>query len=158
MKRDEVIGKTDYDFFIPELADCYKMHDSKILETGVPEQLEEVSYLVDGWHTFIANKFPLYDSQGKPYAICGISTDITELKKIESTLRESEHIYRAIGESIDYGIWVCDPDGRNTYASPSFLKMVGITQQQCSEFGWVIHSTPMMPRGPSQRGRSASGP
>ena len=41
MKRDEVIGKTDYDFFTPELADYYKMHDSKIIETGMSEQLEE---------------------------------------------------------------------------------------------------------------------
>jgi PAS domain S-box-containing protein len=87
MNRDEVIGKTDYDFFAPELADYYKMHDSKILETGVPEQLEEVSDLVDGWHTFLANKFPLYDSQGKPYAICGISTDITKRKQEQLLLK-----------------------------------------------------------------------
>jgi PAS domain S-box-containing protein len=81
INRDEVIGKTDYDFFTSELADYHKMHDSKIMETGVPEQLEEVSYLVDGWHTFLANKFPLYDSHGKPYAICGTSTYITERKQ-----------------------------------------------------------------------------
>jgi len=47
MKRDEVSGKTDYDLFTPELADYYKMHDSKIIETGMSEQLEEVSDLVD---------------------------------------------------------------------------------------------------------------
>ena len=43
--------------------------------------------------------------------------------------------YRAIGESINYGVWVCAPDGRNIYASDSFLKLVGLTQSQCSEFG-----------------------
>ncbi|MGD0510792.1 MAG: GAF domain-containing protein, partial [Candidatus Micrarchaeaceae archaeon] len=64
------------------------------------------------------------------------AADMIEQERSTRKLRESEHIYRAIGESIDYGVWVCDPDGRNTYASPSFLKMVGITQQQCSEFGW----------------------
>jgi PAS domain S-box-containing protein len=55
--------------------------------------------------------------------------------------RESERVYRAIGESIDYGVWVCAPDGRNVYASESFLKLVGLTQQQCSDFGWgdVLH-------------------
>ncbi len=51
------------------------------------EQLEEVSYLVDGWHTFLANKFPLYDSHGKPYAICGISTYITERKQTQFRLK-----------------------------------------------------------------------
>jgi PAS domain S-box-containing protein len=38
-------------------------------------------------------------------------------------------------------VWVCEPDGRNRYASRSFLDMVGITQEQCSNFGWgeVLH-------------------
>ena len=50
-------------------------------------------------------------------------------------------MYRAIGESIDYGVWVCAPDGRNIYASESFLRLVGQTQEQCSNFGWgdVLH-------------------
>lgn len=47
-----------------------------------------------------------------------------------------EQLYRAIGESINYGIWVCLPDGRNIYASDSFLELIGITQKQCSDFGW----------------------
>ena len=53
----------------------------------------------------------------------------------------SERIYRAIGESIPFGVWICDPDGHNTYASESFLRLVGLTQEQCSQFGWggVLH-------------------
>lgn len=52
-------------------------------------------------------------------------------------LRESERLYRAVGESIDYGIWVCDADGRNIYASDSFLRLLGITQEQCADLGWA---------------------
>jgi len=59
-----------------------------------------------------------------------------ERDKTERAVRASERIYRAIGESIDFGIWICAPDGRNTYASQSFLDLVGITQEQCSNFGW----------------------
>ncbi|GAB5545338.1 MAG: hypothetical protein SangKO_050980 [Sandaracinaceae bacterium] len=68
-------------------------------------------------------------------------TDIDAQHRAEEALRRSERIYRAIGESMDYGIWICDADGRNTYASQSFLDLVGITQQECSEFGWgeVLH-------------------
>ena len=40
----------------------------------------------------------------------------------EDALRESERLYRAISETIDYGVWVCAPDGRNVYASESFLR------------------------------------
>jgi PAS domain S-box-containing protein len=52
-------------------------------------------------------------------------------------LRESEQLYRAVGESINYGVWVCDAEGRNTYASDSFLKLLGISQEQCSNLGWA---------------------
>ncbi|TWJ18366.1 PAS domain-containing protein [Geobacter argillaceus] len=70
-----------------------------------------------------------------------LQTEIAERKRVEDALRKSEALYRAIGESIEYGVWVCAPDGRNIYASDSFLKMVGITRQQCSDFGWgdVLH-------------------
>lgn len=71
----------------------------------------------------------------------GYVQDVTARKRAEEALQESAAIYRAIGESIDYGVWVCAPDGRNTYASDSFLRLVGLTQEQCSNFGWgaVLH-------------------
>jgi PAS domain S-box-containing protein len=66
---------------------------------------------------------------------------LAEQERARDALRESERLYRAIGESIEYGVWVCEADGRNIYASESFLQLVGLTQEQCSEFGWgaVLH-------------------
>lgn len=81
------------------------------------------------------------NNDGKAEDVHTTIIDITKRKEVEEALRESENIYRAIGESIDYGIWICAPDGCNIYASKSFLKLVGLTQKQCSDFGWgdVIH-------------------
>ena len=59
------------------------------------------------------------------------------LEQSNAALHESEKLYRAIGETIQYGVWVCDASGRNTYASDSFLRLTGYTQQQASDFGWL---------------------
>ncbi len=66
---------------------------------------------------------------------------LDEVQARARALEASEKLYRAIGESIQYGVWVCDASGRNTYTSDSFLRLTGMTQQQCSEFGWgeVLH-------------------
>ena len=96
----------------------------------------------DGTHAFVLNSAaPVRDAEGRIMGCAVAIMDITERKKVEEALRRSEALYRGIGESIDYGVWVCSPDGRNTYASESFLNMVGITQEQCSNFGWgdVLH-------------------
>jgi PAS domain S-box-containing protein len=81
------------------------------------------------------------DEDGLPAYMSGTCQDITESKQAEAAVRESERIYRAIGESIDFGVWVCTPDGRNTYKSESFLNTSGLTQEQCWDFRWadVLH-------------------
>lgn len=84
---------------------------------------------------------PLKDADGKIVGASTIARDITASKRMEEQLRRSEELYRRIGESIDYGVWICDAAGRNTYASDSFLKLVGLTQEQASNLGWanVLH-------------------
>ncbi len=97
--------------------------------------------LDQGWEKIFSYSGRLIRSAGGETLVLVSVTDITERKQMEESLRASERLYRAIGESIDYGIWVCAPDGRNTYASKSFLELVGITQEECSDFGWgdVLH-------------------
>lgn len=80
---------------------------------------------------------PIWDAVGNVIGSVLVFRDISERKRDQAALRESEQRYRAIGESIDFGVWICDANGRNTYASDSFLKMVGMTQEECSTFGWA---------------------
>jgi PAS domain S-box-containing protein len=107
--RDDVRGKTDYDIMTRERADYYRAHDQLVLETGQPMQIEEVALLADGKeHTFLASKFPLVDAGGKPYAVCAISVDITERKRMEKALQESEERYRNLFSAMTEGFCIIE--------------------------------------------------
>ena len=88
--KEEITGKTDYDIFPKEMADEYQANDRKVLKAQAPLEMEEVALHDDGPHTYISIKFPLFDSNGIPYGVCGISTDITERKKAEKKLQEQK--------------------------------------------------------------------
>jgi len=77
-----------------------------------------------------------FDADAQPQLLAGLLIDITAQKQAEQQRRDSESVYRAIGESIDYGVWITDDSGRCTYASDSFLALTGLSQAQCTEFGW----------------------
>jgi PAS domain S-box-containing protein len=85
----------------------------------------------------LCNAAPILDGGGRITGGVVAWLDITARMQAEQALRMSERLHRAIGEAIDYGIWVCAPDGNNTYASESFLRLVGMTQDQCSNLGWA---------------------
>ena len=87
LKSEELMGKTDYDLFSNEIAEYYRANDQMVLEDGKAIFFEEEADLIDGHHTFIANKFPIFDINGKPYGVGSISTDITERKHLEEQLK-----------------------------------------------------------------------
>jgi two-component system, cell cycle sensor histidine kinase and response regulator CckA len=93
VSRDELRGKTDYDILPREVADSFREHDRTVTESGIPVQVEEAVELAGGEkHVFLANKFPLRDVDGKIYAVCGISTDVTARKQSEERLRQSQKL------------------------------------------------------------------
>ncbi|MBR7831189.1 PAS domain-containing protein [Actinospica sp. MGRD01-02] len=83
IRREEIVGRTDFDMFPPEAAADFRANDLKALASGAAVQAEESVPQVDGAHTYITLKYPLTDIAGRHYAICGISTDITDLKRAE---------------------------------------------------------------------------
>ncbi|MFY9555862.1 MAG: response regulator, partial [Blastocatellia bacterium] len=87
--KKDVKGKTDYDLFPREIAEAFRANDSKVLEAGAALEWEELAPHHDGPHTYLSIKFPLRDSRGLPQAICGISTDITERKRMEADLAKA---------------------------------------------------------------------
>jgi PAS domain S-box-containing protein len=98
---DEMLGKTDFDFFPEELAAQYYADEQAIFRSGQPlvNREEPVIDHVGNRLWVLTTKVPLRDSQGQIVGLVGMNHDITERKRAEEALRESEARLRRFYES-----------------------------------------------------------
>ncbi len=85
----EIVGLTPGDIAPAEIAAGLRANDRRVIETGTPLEIEETNVIRGERRTLLANKFPLLGADGRPYAVCGISVDITERKRNEEALRRA---------------------------------------------------------------------
>ncbi|MBL4866960.1 MAG: PAS domain-containing protein [Pseudomonadales bacterium] len=87
---EDIIGKYPKDIFPEAVAEEHLRNDRVVLDTGVAQDSEESGPHDNGMHIYAATKFPLFDETGTIYAVCGISTDITERKLKDEQIRRSQ--------------------------------------------------------------------
>jgi PAS domain S-box-containing protein len=106
----------------------------EILRTGRQEKLTR--YRVrrkDGELLWVETEGSLLYRQGKPYAVQTIARDITEKKRVEESLRESEKRYRLLADNATDVIWTRDMNLRVTYVSPSITSLRGFSVEEVME-------------------------
>lgn len=133
---EAIAGKTDHDVFAPEVADKIREFDRRVIRADAPIVDEEETPLDDGSHTFISVKCPLRDQAGKSYAVFGISTDITERKRMEETLRESEERFRTLADNIAQFTWMADGKGWIFWYNKRWFEYTGTTLEEMQGWGW----------------------
>jgi hypothetical protein len=132
MTNEQLLGKSIYDVWPHDIADAFAANNQTVLKVGTSLKLEELVPDNDELHTYLTIKFPLRDANGVPYAVWGISTDITERKQAEEALRESEARYRRLIETAAEGIWILDAEGNTTFANAKIAQMLGYTVEEMS--------------------------
>ena len=86
-RSSEIIGKTDRELFPPPLAESWVASDRQALQTNSSVDVEEQMSVGTQQRTVLTLKFPLRDAKGVPYALGGVSTDITDNKRTSDAMR-----------------------------------------------------------------------
>lgn len=96
----DIFGKTNHDFYPKEIADGFEVHDRKVIASCQFYQFEEDVKVNEQNYTFLSHKFVLFDQNKKPYALCGISNDITQRKAFYNALQRSQEQLQATLQAI----------------------------------------------------------
>ena len=110
----ELIGKNDYDFFKKEEADWFIKADRRVLEGKELLLIEEESIRIKSGEERVlrTRKVPLFDPDGAPQYLLGISEDITEFKKTLEIFRDIDQRFRLLIDGVqDYAIFMIGPTG-----------------------------------------------
>ena len=87
--REQALGKTDFELFPREIAEQYRANDLAAMMTGKLIETVERVKSPSGERLMLAKKVPLVSTSGEVEGMCGISTDITDLRRTELALREA---------------------------------------------------------------------
>jgi PAS domain S-box-containing protein len=132
--KAEIVGKSLYDVFPGEVASKFAANNHHVFTSGEYLEVEEVAPQTDGEHIYLSVKFPLKDINGVPYAICGISTDITDRKRAEESLVS----FRKAIESSSDAIGLIDIDGEEIYVNPAFVELFEYTLAELQAAGGIL--------------------
>jgi PAS domain S-box-containing protein len=126
-----IVGKTDFETTAAKYAERYRADDLEVMEKDQPKlNFEEPQTRPDGsqgWYR--TSKVPLHDKDGRVTGILGTYDDVTELKRAEEALRESERRQRTLAEATFEGICITE-NGHVLDMNDQFATMYGYERNE----------------------------
>lgn len=124
---EDILGQTAEKFLDADSVVQVRQDDRLVMEEGKIVRAEETTTLLKGGSTatYLTVKIPLYNDAGEIHALCGLSADITERKRLEAELRIA-----AVAFECQEGIVVLDADLRILRVNQAFTKITGYAQQE----------------------------
>jgi PAS domain S-box-containing protein len=127
-RREELIGKSDYDFFPREEAKVFWDKDESVFDSGIPNINEEKFTDSKGITHIILTKKVLYNLEGDEDYLVGVITDITRLKEKEEEILFRKTLLESVNEEAMNGILMLDTRGEVIVYNKSFTDIWGIPE------------------------------
>ncbi len=124
----QIVGKTDHDFVVPEVAEAFLANDRAALAANGPRVNEEtLTFKVGGYRgLFETTKVPMRDAQGRVLGVLGIAHDITERRHAEEQLHLAASVFTHARE----GIVITAADGRILQVNNTFSDITGYARDE----------------------------
>lgn len=133
--KKKFLDKADEFVDVDQATQLFKGPDLEKMLTDVPTRHE-------GILTYLTLKFPLFDSMGKFYGVCGIATDVTERERFQKALLKSEADYRSIYETSPVGILNVGPNGHFLRCNRAFEEFVGYSEAELIALSFIKTTHP----------------
>jgi len=128
---EEIVGFGDEKFFDAETAANIQRNDHCVLVDGETIRLEETDTTMSGQsNIYWTVKLPLKRDDGSIYALCGISTDITERKLVEDQIRHTSHYTRSLIEASLDPLVTISLEGKITDVNSATEQVTGLTREE----------------------------
>ena len=129
--KAEIIGRSYLEILSPENRARVMNNMNKVLTEGRGELTEYTALRKDGTKFPIeTNSALMRNASGNPIGIITLTRDITERKRAEEALRESERKYRQLVALAQEGIWAIDAESKTVFANPKMVQMLGYTAEE----------------------------
>ncbi len=126
LEREQTLGRTRDELLDPNALPLAPDGAIEVLATGQPSSLYELPIRLPGGQVveMLGTKVPLVDADGQATHVVTFEIDITERKRIEQALSESEELYRLLVDLSPYGIMLHDDKGI-TFMNPGGCRILG---------------------------------
>ena len=125
---EALIGKTDFDFYLPDTAARFKADDDGVLAAAVPATIEQNATFADGSSCWLSSvKAPLRDARGRVIGLIAHNRDVTDKKRLRHELiRAQQRLEGALAHMADAMV-LYDRNGVLELANPQYSRLFPLT-------------------------------
>lgn len=139
--RDEALQMNIAMVVAPESLTAAREMTAKKLAKEAATTYETEIIAKNGRRVSLELSTRLIFSKGVPVGVQGIGRDITERRRAEERLKDSERRFRQLGEGIYHQVWTAEPDGKLDYVNERTMAYFGRSAEELIDGGWrdAIH-------------------